>query len=157
MTNIFSVELLAEKVRLIEFLKNPINLKFWTVHTNLVIIENVCYEITSATGEKTKIIVTHTNHDLDDSLDFTWILEGKIKKQFQFLIQNVTNGKMNVQVFIPSTALSKKLLDLQRLLSVEFKILEQLLNDGKYELTESEKKIMKEYQNKYVDDRANVT
>jgi hypothetical protein len=157
MTNIFSVEVLSEKVRLIDFLKNPFNLKYWTVHTNLVVIDDICYEITSATGEKTKISVTHTNHALDDSLDFTWILEGKIKKQFWFLIQNVTNGKMNVQVFIPSTALSKKLLDLQRLLSVEFKILEQLLNDGKYELTESEKKIMKEYQNKYVDDRANVT
>lgn len=157
MTNIFSIEILAEKVRLIEFLKNPINLKYWTVHTNLVVIDDICYEITNSTGEKTKISITHANHYLDDSLDFTWIFEGEIKKQFQFLIRDGINGKMSVQVFIPSTALSKKLLDLQRLLSVEFKILEQFLNDGKYELTESEKMIMKEYQNKYVDDRANVT
>lgn len=157
MTKIFSVEVLAEKVKLIEFLKNPINLKYWTVHTNLVVIEDMCYEITSSTGEKTKISVTNKNHYLDDSLDFTWILEGEIKKQFQFLIQNGINGKMSVQVFIPSAASSKKLLDLQSLLSVEFKMLEQLLNDGKYELTESEKMIMKEYHNKYVNDRASVT
>ncbi|MFC4818338.1 hypothetical protein [Flavobacterium sp. GCM10023249] len=157
MTNIFSVEVLAEKARLIAFLKNPVNLKYWTVHTNLVVIDDSCYEITSSTGVKTKISVTHTNHNLDDSLDFTWILEGEIKKQFQFLITNGINGKMSVQVFIPSTTLNKKLLDLQRLLSVEFKILEQLLNVGKYELTESEKMIMKEYQNKYVNDRASVT
>ena len=157
MTKIFSVELLAEKVKLIAFLKNPVNLKYWTVHTNLVVIENSCYEITSSTGVKTKISVTNTNHNLDDSLDFTWILEGEIKKQFQFLIRNGINGKMSVQVFIPSTTLNKKLLDLQRLLNVEFKILEQLLNDGNYELTESEKKIMKEYHSKYVDDRASVT
>ncbi|MFC7772660.1 hypothetical protein [Flavobacterium sp. GCM10027622] len=157
MTNIFSVEVLAEKVKLIAFLENPVNLKYWTVHTNLVVIDDSCYEITGSTGVKTKISVTNTNHNLDDSLDFTWILEGEIKKQFQFLITNGINGKMSVQVFIPSTTLNKKLLDLQRLLSVEFKILEQLLNDGKYELTESEKMIMKEYQNKYVNDRASVT
>lgn len=157
MTKIFSVEVLAEKVKLIAFLKNPVNLKYWTVHTNLVVIEDICYEITSSTGEKTKISVTNMNHELDDSLDFTWILEEEIKKQFRFLIRNGINGKMSVQVFIPSTILNKKLLDLQRLLSVEFKILEQLLNDGKYELTESEKMIMKEYHNKYVNDRASVT
>ncbi len=157
MTKIFSVEVLAEKVKLIEFLKNPINLKYWTVHTNLVVIEDMCYEITSSSGEKTKTSVTNQNHYLDDSLDFTWILEGEIKKQFRFLISNGINGKMGVQVFIPSTALSKKLLDLQRLLNVEFKILEQLLNDGKYELTESERMIMKEYHNKYVNDRTSVT
>ena len=157
MTKIFSVEVLAEKVKLIEFLKKPINLKYWTVHTNLVVIEDMCYEITSSTGEKTKISVTNTNHYLDDSLDFTWILEGEIKKQFRFLISNGINGKMSVQVYIPSTALSKKLLDLQSLLNVEFKILEQLLNDRKYELTESEKKILTEYHNKYVNDRASVT
>ena len=157
MTKIFSVEVLAEKVKLIEFLKNPINLKYWTVHTNLVVIEDMCYEITGSTGEKTKISVTNKNHYLDDSLDFTWILEGEIKKQFRFLIRDGINDKMSVQVFIPATILNKKLLDLQRLLSVEFKILEQLLNVGKYELTESEKMIMKEYQNKYVNDRASVT
>ena len=157
MTNIFSVEVFAEKVKLIEFLKNPINLKYWTVHTNLVVVEDVCYELTSVTGVKTKISVTHTNHYLDDSLDFIWILEGEIKKQFRFLIRDEINGKMSVQVFIPSTILNTKLFDLQRLLSVEFKILEKLLNDGKYELTESEKMIMKEYHNKYVDDRARVT
>ncbi|MDI9311093.1 MAG: hypothetical protein QM535_12830 [Limnohabitans sp.] len=157
MTNIFSVEVFAEKVKLIEFLKNPINLKYWTVHTNLVVVEDVCYELTSATGVKTKISVTHTNHFLDDFLDFTWILEEEIKKQFRFLIRDEINGKMSVQVFIPSTILNTKLFDLQRLLSVEFKILEKLLNDGKYELTESEKMIMNEYHNKYVDDRASVT
>lgn len=157
MTNIFSIAILAEKERLIEFLKNPINLSYWTVHTNLVVIEDVCYEITTSTGEKTKISITNANHYLDDFLDFTWILDGKIKKQFRFSIRNGSNGKITIGVFIPSTILSQKIVDLQSLLSIEFKILEQLLNDRKYELTESEKEIMKEYHNKYVNDRASVT
>ncbi len=157
MTNIFSVMLLVEKERLMEFLKNPINLSYWTVHTNLVVIEDVCYEITNHTGEKTEINITYTNHYLDDFLDFTWILEKKIKKQFRFSIRNGDNGKITIEVFIPSPILSQKIIDLQNLLSVEFKILEQLLKDGKYELTESDKKIMKEYHNKYVNDGASVT
>lgn len=157
MTNIFSIAILVEKERLIEFLKNPVNLSYWTVHTNLVVIEDICYEITTSTGEKTKINITNTNHYLEDFLDFTWVLEEKIKKQFRFSIKNGSDEKITIEVFIPSSILSQKIIDLQSLLSVEFKILEQLLNDRKCELTESEKTIMKEYHNKYVNDGAIVT
>jgi len=148
MIKIFSVAILAEKTKVLEFLLNPINLKDWTVHTNLVVIEDKCYEITSSLDDKTRIIVDYKDHYLDDCLDFIWVLEEEIKKQFQFLISKGVNNKTNIEVLIPSTVLGKKLSELQNLLKVEFKILEQLLNDGKYEIAEFEKEIMNEYHKK---------
>jgi len=148
MTKIFNVAVLAEKEKVLEFLLNPINLKYWTVHTNLIVIEDKCYEITSSLDEKTRIIVDHKNHYFDDCLEFVWVLEEEIKKQFQFLISKGINNKTNIEVLIPSTVLGKKLSELQNLLQVEFKILEQLLNNGKYEIAEFEKEIMNEYHKK---------
>jgi len=148
MTKIFSITIFLEKEKILKFLLDPINLKDWTVHTNLVVIEDKCYEITSPLGEKTRIIVDHKDHYLDDCLEFIWVLEEEIKKKFQFLISKGINNKTNIEVLIPTTVLGNKLWELQNLLKVEFKILEQLLNDGKYEIAEFEKEIMNEYHKK---------
>lgn len=131
MPTILSQIIVANRKKVIDFLSNPYHLKQWTIHRHLYLLNGECYE--ASEGNKTtyftKIEVVKTLKGEKETLRFLWTDAGKIIKFFDFEIKAVGSTKTSIEVKLPTLPPESTLKRLERLLRIEFLLLEKILNE----------------------------
>ena len=130
MQKISSYTIDINRKKVIDFLSIPYHLKQWTIHRHLYLLNEECFETSNVNGVTTftKIEVIKTHEDEKERLRFLWTRAGNIIKFFDFEINVIDNTATYIEVTIPKLPPADKLKRLERLLHIEFKLLEKILN-----------------------------
>lgn len=147
MQKILSYTIPVNSGKVINFLSNPYHLKQWTIHRRLYLLEGECYEATNVEGEThlTKIEVIKTHDKEKETLRFQWSKEGSIVKFFDFEIKAIDANKTLIEIKIAKLPRTFTLNRLERLLHIELRLLEKILNKRELSMKKEDALFMEYY------------
>lgn len=144
----FEYTLHANRRAVCTFMLEPLNLRLWTVHRDLYLIDGACWE---ATGPSDAIVYTQIRvatkaigHN-SDSVRFSWLQQNKSLKQFEFVVSDGPHSESTVTYEFAANIPEQKLQTLHRLLTIEFSQLDALLCGTHQNLTFEEAKHLQHY------------
>ena len=141
------VEIERPSSEVLIFLSDPLNLRLWTVHRNLYLMDDRCYEATSDGNATsfTEISTVISKTDSASSCNFKWAKDDQIKKQFSLSISSVGHDRSAVAFAIPESMESSKKERLTKLIELEFRLLKNTLESNPITVSRSEADFMQSY------------
>lgn len=143
-----SIKIKVSQKILLEFLENPFNLKFWTVHRDLYLIDQLCYECII---NKEQACFAEIKTDLTKikpntyTIHFSWFINNSIFKSFGFMANKVSKTEVELNMELPQIKEDSKLKTLIKLINIEFDILKQHLETGVISINKSDAIFLQSY------------
>lgn len=128
------INIKVSAIVLIDFLKEPFNLRVWTVHRDLYEINGTCSECIIINNEAhfTEIKTLLKSIDSENhTINFSWLQNNTIIKYFEFNITAVSECEVIISFVLPLINDNDKRKILIQLLNIEFDLLKQYLEKGK--------------------------
>ncbi len=99
-----SVDINVSEVIILDFLKEPFNLRFWTVHRDLYYIDNKCHECIFREGKANFAEIRTTfesTYQGIHSARFSWHQNDALTKSFNFQITATSDSQVKLSMEIP--------------------------------------------------------
>ncbi len=139
----------VSQVVLETFLRDPSHLKHWTVHRDLYWMSGGCYEACALEGEWvfTEIRVSQIEGKQRglSELTFSWWRDDKLVKQFVFEVSQQGENKTQISVTLPPNLSHDRLGTLNRLLALEFELLNHHLSGKNLKMSQADAEFLQIY------------
>ena len=145
---VLTIDIGLPRTEVIDYLKDPFNLRTWTVHRDLYCMNNKCYEAIYADGQvqfaeiRCQIMSKTAGIDI---VTFSWFLNDEKTKGFGFQIIEDSPGEINLKVEIPDSIPEEKRNKMIAVINIELGILKQLLEKSAYTINETDASILQSY------------
>ena len=148
---VLTIDIGSPRIEVIDYLKEPFNLRLWTVHRDLYCIKDKCYEAISIDGQvqfaeiRCQIMPKHEGMHI---VTFSWYRNGEITKRFGFQVIEDSPAEITLKVDIPDTIPKERRNTMITVINIELGILKQLLENSAYTINEADASILQSYHEK---------